>query len=184
MRTDEESRELKERISQLPDEELLTMVEVEPHEYRKEALDYAKAELMGRGIQFQESRKPLDGEGGSTIGESRVMRKLASCTNIAQAGLLEGFLAGSGIACEIRRGSLSMALGEIPFTECYPELWVLADEEEFKRAQGILDEWRSQEVEQHDNWNCQGCGEENEGQFNSCWKCGRVETGSDNSTRT
>jgi len=176
MSIDEESRDLKERTSKLSDEELLNMVEVEAHEYRKEALDYAKAELLVRGIQFQENRKTSDEEADSTISES-VMRKVITCKNVAQAGLLKGLLTGKGIACEIRGEYLSMASGAIPFSECYPELWVLGDEE-FKRAKDILDEWQSKQIEQYESWICQGCGEENEGQFSSCWRCGRVETGS------
>ena len=69
-----------------------------------------------------------------------------------------------------------MASGEIPFAECYPELWVMGDEE-LARAREILDDWQSKEVEQQQSWTCQRCGEENEGQFSSCWRCGWVETG-------
>ena len=31
----------------------------------------------------------------------------------------------AGIACEIRNDRLAGALGEIPFVECWPELWVV-----------------------------------------------------------
>ncbi|MGA9773123.1 MAG: DUF2007 domain-containing protein [Blastocatellia bacterium] len=172
---DEESGELKERISKLSDEELLNMVEVEPDEYRREALDYAKAELMVRGIRFQETQEPSDEEADSTISESNVMKKLITCKNVAEAGLLKGLLAGRGIACEIRGEYLSMASGELPFTECHPELWVVGDEE-FKSAKEFLDEWQSKEGEQQASWICERCREENEGQFNSCWSCGWVKT--------
>lgn len=174
----EEARELKERISKLSDEELLNMVEVEPHEYHKQALDYARAELMERGVQFQENLKPSDEEAGSTISESRVLRRVFICKNIAQAGMLKGLLEGNGIACEIRGEYLSMATGELPFVECYPELWVWEDED-FKRAKEILAEWDSKEVSEHGNWICKECGEENEGQFSLCWRCGWVDKDSD-----
>src|SRR5713101_6617709 len=128
----DKSVELKKKIATLSVEELLNMVEVEPLEYRQEALDYAKAELMARGVEFQEASEPSDEEAGSTISNSKAMR-LMSCRNIAEAGLLKGLLAESGIACEIRGTYLSMALGELPFTECYPQLWV-SGEEEFERA--------------------------------------------------
>jgi hypothetical protein len=182
MRIDEESRKLKERISKFSNEELLNMVDVSPNEYRKEALDYAKAELMRRGIQYQENRKTSDEEADSAISESKVIRRLITCKNVAQAGLLKGILAGSGIACEIRGEYLSMAAGELPFAECYPELWVVGDED-FKRAKEILDEWDSKVVSQHENWICQSCGEENEGQFNSCWRCGWVDVGCNDQPR-
>lgn len=44
--------QLKERISELSDEELLEMVERKTADYRREALDYAAAELEARGIPF------------------------------------------------------------------------------------------------------------------------------------
>lgn len=179
---DEASRALHERMSGLSDEELLNIVEVEPEAYRTEALDYAKAELVARGIQFQAARQPVDQEADSTGGESPVMRKLVTCKNMAQAGLLEGLLTGSGIACEIRGEYLSMALGELPFTECYPELWVAGDED-FKRAQAVLAQWGSADDQPQASWICQGCGEENEGQFGSCWRCGRAATGSNDQPR-
>jgi putative signal transducing protein len=177
----EESGALEKRISKLSNEELLNMVEVEPHEYRKEALDYAKAELTVRGIQFQEARGSSDEEAGSGSA-SKMMRKVKTCKNVAEAGLLKELLIGSGIACEVRGEYLSMAVGELPFAECYPGLWVVGDED-FKKAKEILDEWDSKVVSQHENWICQRCGEENEGQFSSCWSCGWVETGSNDQTR-
>jgi hypothetical protein len=46
----DEARELKKRISELPDEQLLEMVEAEAGNYRREALEYARAELKARAI--------------------------------------------------------------------------------------------------------------------------------------
>ncbi len=48
----QESQELKEKMAQLSDEELLKLVTVETEDYRQEALEHAKAELMERGIDF------------------------------------------------------------------------------------------------------------------------------------
>ncbi|PYP83658.1 MAG: hypothetical protein DMF61_22575 [Blastocatellia bacterium AA13] len=170
--------ELKERMSKLSDEELLNIVEVESHDYRKEALDYAKVELAARGIEFQEAQETSDEEVDSTGSEPTDMRMLVACKNIPQAGMLKELLIENGIACEVRGEYLSMALGQIPFTECYPEIWVAGDED-FERAREILDEWESQEPSPRNSWICQGCGQENEGQFGSCWNCGRVEPASD-----
>ena len=49
---DDETKELKQRISDMSDEELLDMVEVDFADYRQQALDFAKSELMARGISF------------------------------------------------------------------------------------------------------------------------------------
>lgn len=45
-----ESSELHNRISSLSDEDLVAMANVNPADYRKEALDYAAAELTKRGL--------------------------------------------------------------------------------------------------------------------------------------
>jgi hypothetical protein len=54
MQQDEESWELKARITGLSDEELLTIVEEEAGEYREDAVGFAKAELEARGIEFND----------------------------------------------------------------------------------------------------------------------------------
>jgi hypothetical protein len=49
----DELNELKDRISQMSDRELRQIVEVEYADYRKEALEFAKAELGKRMIPFE-----------------------------------------------------------------------------------------------------------------------------------
>lgn len=88
-----------------------------------------------------------------------------------QAGLLKELLEKEGIACLIRNEQLFAAMGEIPFTECYPELWVV-DDEVYPRAKMLLEGWLKSEKAPAP-WVCPGCGEILEGQFGACWKCGR-----------
>ena len=76
------------------------------------------------------------------------------------------------IACLIRNEHLSTAAGEIPLQECLPELWVLNDLD-YPRAFELVEAWRSSPVETPSQWLCLDCGETIEGQFTSCWKCGR-----------
>ncbi len=61
-------------------------------------------------------------------------------------------------------------MGEIPFTECYPELWVV-DDEVFPRANSLLQQYLAPESDHLPGWRCRKCGEEVEGQFNACWHC-------------
>ena len=77
-----------------------------------------------------------------------------------------------GIVCLVRNDELSTALGEIPFVECYPELWVV-DDEVYPRAPVLLDQWLSDMVPREETWQCVRCGEILEGQLESCWQCGR-----------
>jgi hypothetical protein len=47
-----DSRDLKQRLAELTDDALLKMVREEAADYRKEALDLAKAELRARGVDY------------------------------------------------------------------------------------------------------------------------------------
>jgi hypothetical protein len=64
---DEELRELKDRISQMSDRELLQIVEVEYDDYRKEAIELAQEELTKRSIPFEtpELDEDVDQDGDS-----------------------------------------------------------------------------------------------------------------------
>ena len=88
------------------------------------------------------------------------------------ATLLKERFAAEGIVCLLRNDELSTALGEIPFVECYPELWVV-DDEVLPRARLLLEQWLAEVAEVRPEWTCPGCGERVEGQFQSCWSCGR-----------
>ena len=102
------------------------------------------------------------------------MKKLRTFTHRERpfALLLKERLESEGIACLVRNDELSSALGEIPFVECYPELWVV-DEEVWPRARLLLEKWQGAGAETGAAWTCPNCGESLEGQFQSCWKCGR-----------
>ena len=49
----DESQELRHRLSKLSDEELVTIVTVEAADYRQEALEFARTELVARGIDYE-----------------------------------------------------------------------------------------------------------------------------------
>lgn len=89
---DEALRKLKEKITNLSDEELLNIVEVEAGDYRKEALGLAKAELVSRGIEFEEI--PVedlddDDEGDSSSVTGVVISlKCSSCGAETRPGIL------------------------------------------------------------------------------------------------
>ena len=75
-----------------------------------------------------------------------------------------------GVDCVLRNRQLFSALGEIPFTECFPELWVV-DAEVWPRARALLDQWLA-DTGLGKSWNCPACGESVEAVFSSCWHCG------------
>jgi len=91
----------------------------------------------------------------------------------AEVGLLRGLLEHAGIACITKHEQLSGGLGEIPFLECQPELWVL-DDADRGRAEAIIAAHFAGSAP-HPAWRCRVCGESNEGQFSACWQCGTAD---------
>jgi len=93
--------------------------------------------------------------------------------NLSEAPLAEMFrriLLVEGIDTVIRNDRLRSALGEIPFVECYPELWVLEDEQA-DRAREILQAYLA--APPGEAWTCPACGAEVNGELAACWRCGR-----------
>ena len=90
-----------------------------------------------------------------------------------QAGMLKEILAKEGINCVLKNDRLASAVGEIPFIECRPELWVI-DDEAYPRAKFFIESWLSSESSPEDVWCCPSCGEHCDGQFGACWACGTL----------
>ena len=99
------------------------------------------------------------------------MKLVARADHPLQAAIWADTLRAAGIGCEVRNTTLSGAMGEIPFIECAPQLWVL-DERDEARANDVLRQLRRPVT--GTPWRCTGCGEVSEPQFGSCWKCGTV----------
>lgn len=93
-------------------------------------------------------------------------------TMSADQDVVKGLLDEAGIPCMIRNEHLAMALGELAPSDCSPEVWILNDED-YPSARDIVEALRNAKVETPDAWNCPGCGEAIEGQFTSCWSCGK-----------
>jgi hypothetical protein len=86
-----------------------------------------------------------------------------------QLELLKDLLSHGGVEYLVKGEHMSTAAGGIPFTECYPEVWVMNDGE-FPRALKIRDAWL-RPAEAARPWRCDNCGEHVDGQFDLCWKC-------------
>jgi len=87
------------------------------------------------------------------------------------AGMFRELLMKEGIKCLVRNEQLFTGLGEIPFVECYPELWIV-DEEVYPRAMSLLKQYMENDTGAGPEQVCSECGEASESQFNACWNCG------------
>jgi hypothetical protein len=100
------------------------------------------------------------------------MKRVYWSESLPEVGHVRNLLLQAGIACVVRNEQLSGGLGEIPFLECLPELWVL-DDADAPRARQLID--RQQESASAATWQCADCGNANEGQFAACWNCGAMD---------
>ncbi len=98
------------------------------------------------------------------------MKRVFSAEHGLMTEHIKDILQEEGISCIIKNLNLAGAVGELPPIECWPEVWILEDDE-YDRASSIVEDLIKESDEYRTSWLCQ-CGEKIEGQFTNCWKCG------------
>jgi hypothetical protein len=101
------------------------------------------------------------------------MKRVFSSETLAEVVHYQHVLEQNGIGCTIKNEQLSGALGEVPFLECLPELWVLRDQD-LEAAERLLTELR-RPVSGGKPWRCRHCKEDNDAAFAACWNCGQAD---------
>jgi hypothetical protein len=99
------------------------------------------------------------------------MKKVTSADSIVTINHYKNLLTAEGIAAFVRNEHMGSIMGEIPFQDIWPELWV-KDDLDYDRALQLIDESIKDESPQG-TWRCRHCGAENEGQFAACWSCSK-----------
>jgi len=99
------------------------------------------------------------------------MTKVYSAQSALTVGNLRNLLLSEGIESEVRIPFLAAAGGDLPITECWSQLWIVNDED-LDRAMKLIDGTRLTGAPSSESWKCPQCGEEIEGQFEACWRCG------------
>lgn len=97
------------------------------------------------------------------------MKRVYSSINLAEARMMANHLEQNQISVRVDDKPFNMAMGEIPFVECYIGVWV-SDEDE-KKAMDLVNRFFDANQEE-ETWKCPDCGEELEKQFTDCWNCG------------
>lgn len=98
------------------------------------------------------------------------MKKVYSSENMVFPGYIKNLLESCNINCIIKNQLLTGAMGEIPPIECWPEVWIM-DDEDYAEAMEIINSTVLNQTETETFWKCT-CGETIEGQFDACWSCG------------
>lgn len=99
------------------------------------------------------------------------MKKVYAAESLVTVAHYRNLLEAEGIECFLKNENMGSLMGEIPYAEIWPELWVRNDFQA-DRAEEIIREARDAETEGGPRWRCRRCGEDNEHQFAVCWNCG------------
>lgn len=107
------------------------------------------------------------------------MKKIFTDEFISWVSQAKQILEANDIPCFLKNEFLSVAGGEVPFFENWPELWIHNDSD-FERAQSLIEPLRKSRKATHSDkqnlpeWTCQQCGENYDGNYALCWSCGHV----------
>jgi hypothetical protein len=99
------------------------------------------------------------------------MQRVYSGDLLADVAHAQNLLEREGIESFIKHAALSSGLGDLPFLDCQPELWVY-DDAEAPRALRVLQEALGPGPRAGTPWTCRRCGEINEPQLTAWWSCG------------
>jgi len=102
------------------------------------------------------------------------MKRFLHCLDAVEAQHCANLLRSAGIAAEVRNIYLAGALGDIPFIEAGPQVWIEVLQDE-AIAHAVLAQVGATPTQP--DWCCQQCGEPIEGQFAQCWHCGAGRPG-------
>ncbi len=99
------------------------------------------------------------------------MKKVTSSASLVTINHYKNLLKSEGIDAFLRNEHLGSIVGEMPFEQVWPELWVKNDLD-YDRALQLIDTENLLDESPRESWRCANCGEDNEGQFAACWSCG------------
>jgi hypothetical protein len=98
------------------------------------------------------------------------MIKVFENFDFSRVGQMQSLLESNGIKTFVKNQYASSVMGEVPFVEVCPQLYIL-EEHELARARQLL-QLDLPDPGPEDDWVCPECGIDVEGAFARCWKCG------------
>ena len=99
------------------------------------------------------------------------MKLVYTAKHPTEAHLIKGMLEAEGVRAEVKGDQLYGAFGELPVL---PTVWILYDALAAHADTLVIDFLHGGAARRysHERWTCAQCGENLEGQFTECWKCG------------
>jgi len=99
------------------------------------------------------------------------MKRLYRAGNLIEATQLKHMLEAMNIDCFLRNENMIRMFGEVPFDQCWPEVWI-HEERDTPLALKVLDVFKHPLRDRGPAWSCPKCNEWLDGQFSACWNCG------------
>ena len=96
------------------------------------------------------------------------MKKLYTAGDIIEAQLLNSLLKVQGISSLLKNEGLQSGVGELPFVEMWPEVWIMEQKDWFS-ATCVLETFKP--LDTLEDWMCARCSLTNPGTFETCWSC-------------
>lgn len=94
-----------------------------------------------------------------------------SAESLHEAQLLLDLLGEAGVEATLFNEHLLGAIGELPFSQCWPKIW-LTDESNLPAARQVIACYESRKKQVSNGVRrCDGCGEESPDNFELCWSC-------------
>ena len=100
----------------------------------------------------------------------KVMQRLFTAGTLVEAYLVQQLLESNSIRSMVFNENAQGAVGELPITEVWPEVWI-EDLNFIKAAKAIIRGYENNQMTQPSHL-CSSCAEQNPGNFELCWSCG------------
>ena len=99
------------------------------------------------------------------------MKLIHTAKHPTEAHLIRGMLEAEGVRALVKGDQLYGAYGELPVL---PTVWIFDDALAMHADRLVIEFLRGSAAHKygHQRWTCAQCGENLEGQFTDCWKCG------------
>lgn len=95
------------------------------------------------------------------------MRRVFTASGLGEARLVAQMLEAAGVRAQVFNDHAAGALGELPATETWPEVWIERDHQ-LATARSLIAGYESAPDQ---TVLCQDCGESNPVTFEICWQC-------------
>ncbi|GAB2993688.1 putative signal transducing protein [Psychrosphaera aestuarii] len=103
------------------------------------------------------------------------MKKVYQCSNTLELQPFIETLKRLDIKHLIKNEYISGAIGELPFTEAWPQIWVLNDND-VAEAKAACRATETDINSDKPDWDCSHCGETNHASFEFCWQCEHLDS--------